>query len=169
MTTERPIYPLVIPAVAHVFELLRLQATLYYRVPWRLNPWWPLRNEAAHLSSFEVEHGVEDERFTYNERMFAEVERTKKVVRGEHRGCSDLFVPVVVAGKVIATLVTGPFLVKRPSSDLILERWHSLTGRQGYLADPRSLRRPRASPSVRWCSTRRSSPRSYDCSSAWRG
>ena len=39
MTTERPIYPLVIPAVAQVFEVLRIPAALYYRVPWRVNPW----------------------------------------------------------------------------------------------------------------------------------
>ena len=98
MTTERPIYPLVIPAVAHVFELLRIHAALYYRVPWRVNPWWPLHNEAVHLSSFEVEHGVEDERFAYNDRMFAEVERTKKQLRTAPR-LLGLFVPVVAARK----------------------------------------------------------------------
>jgi AraC-like DNA-binding protein len=136
MTTERAHYPLVVPAVAHVFEVLRIPATLCYRVPWRLNPWWPIHSEATDLASFEVEHGVEAERYAYNDRMFAEVEAKKKVIHGQHRGCSDLFVPVMVAGKVVATLVTGPFLVARPSSDLILERWRSLTGRQGQLADP---------------------------------
>jgi len=136
MAIERPIYPLVVPAVANVFEVLRVPATLHYHVPWRVNPWWPIHTEKTELSSFEVEHGVERERWAYNDRMFAEVEARKKTVHGQHRGCSDLFVPVVTGGKVIATLVTGPFLVARPSADLILERWRRMTGRQGHLADP---------------------------------
>jgi len=49
MASERPIYPLVIPAVAHVFEVLRIPATLHYRVPWQVNPWWPLHNEPTVL------------------------------------------------------------------------------------------------------------------------
>lgn len=136
MTTGGPHYPLVIPAVAHLFEVLRIPAALFYRVPWRVNPWWPIHTEATNLSSFEVEHGVEAERYAYNDRMFAEVEAKKKTVHGLHRGCSDLFVPVVVRGKVIATLVTGPFLAARPPAAMVLDRWRSLTGRQGQLADP---------------------------------
>jgi AraC-like DNA-binding protein len=136
MTTERPSYPLIVPAVANVFEVLRIPATLHYRVSWRVNPWWPIHTEAANLSSFEVEHGVESERWAYNDRMFAEVEAKKKIVLGRHRGACDLFVPVVVDRKVVATLVTGPFFVSRPPSNEILERWRSITGRQGDLADP---------------------------------
>ncbi len=134
-TQDAP-YPLIVPAVAHLFEVLRIPASLVYGVPWRINPWWPIHSEATSLSSFETEHGVEAERYAYNVRMFAQVEATKKIVRGEHRGSSDLFVPVLVNGKVIATLVTGPFLSMRPTSAVVLDRWRSLTRRQGHLADP---------------------------------
>jgi AraC-like DNA-binding protein len=136
MATTDAHYPLIVPAVAHAFEVLRIPAALLYRVPWRINPWWPIHTEPTNLSSFEVEHGVEAERYAYNDRMFAEVEAQKKVIHGQHRGCSDLFVPVVVRGKVIATLVTGPFLVARPPAAVVLDRWQSLTGRQGHFADP---------------------------------
>jgi AraC-like DNA-binding protein len=136
MTTERLSYPLVVPAVANVFEVLQLPAALVYRVSWRVNPWWPIHTEATNISSFEVEHGVENERYAYNDRMFAEVEAKRRIVQGRHRGACDLFVPVVVDRKVVAILVTGPFFVSRPSSNDILERWRSITGRQGDLADP---------------------------------
>jgi AraC-like DNA-binding protein len=136
MTIAQPPYPLLVPAVANVFEVLRLPATLRYHVSWRVNPWWSIHSETANLSSFEVEHGVENERWAYNDRMFAEVEAKKKIIRGQHRGGCDLFVPVMASGKVIAALVTGPFFASRPSSNEILDRWRSMTGRRGDLADP---------------------------------
>ena len=62
--------------------------------------------------------------------------RIKKIVRGGHDGYCDLFAPIVARGKVVATLVTGPFATVAPTSSEILVRWTKLTGRKGHLSDP---------------------------------
>jgi AraC-like DNA-binding protein len=126
---------LLVPAVAHVFENLRISATVYRPVPWWGNAWWPIHTCPGVLG-FENEHGREAERSSYNERSFRELYRKKRTVRGEHGGYSDLFVPVLVGKNVAATLIVGPFLRARPTSVQILERWRTLTARQGHLADP---------------------------------
>ena len=53
-----------------------------------------------------------------------------------HQGVFDWFVPVEVRGRLRGVLATGPFAKAPPTSSELLERWRSLTGRQGHLADP---------------------------------
>jgi hypothetical protein len=51
-------------------------------------------------------------------------------------GLSDLFVPILSLGRVVAVLVAGPFVTVRATGVEILERWRSLTGREGHPSDP---------------------------------
>jgi two-component system response regulator YesN len=126
--------PFRFAAVAHVFETLRISATIHCDVPGR-QEWWPIHNETATLHKFEIEYGSDGERFAYNAECFAAMRRSHKRVRGELHGFSDLFVPVLANGEILATLVIGQFLTRRPSAGEIQSRWRRLTGRQGHLAD----------------------------------
>src|SRR6185295_15058075 len=136
--TDGPIYSavpgfghaLLASAITFAFDDLRVSASL-----WEPGQGWlPLRSHPNTLR-FELEHGVEG-RYPYNEQCIARVLATKKTVRGEHQGYSDLFVPVLVDGSVEALIITGPFLRSRPTSASILAKWRNLTGRRGHPADP---------------------------------
>ncbi|HEV8247903.1 MAG TPA: AraC family transcriptional regulator [Polyangiaceae bacterium] len=120
------------PAVAHVFESLRVSASLWNRAA---GSWFPLHHEPSVLD-FEVEHGKDFERGPYNERLFAQAAEKRTSIRGEHAGYSDLFVPILLGERRAAVLISGPFSVARPTSSGILASWHWLTGRQGHPADP---------------------------------
>lgn len=115
---------------ARTFEELGLGASLWY-----LGSWLDLHERTASLD-FEVEHGAEIERWAYNDRCLLEARQSGHVVLGQHRGMSDLFVPVRVGSGVVAVIVVGPFTTARPTSAAILERWAILTGRKGDLSDP---------------------------------
>jgi AraC-like DNA-binding protein len=123
-------HALLSPVVAHGFATLRVGATL-----WDGRHWWALHSQPS-ISDFELEHRVDAERIDYNERTFARVLAKKKPILQKHGGYSDLFVPIVARGKVVAVLVTGPFATARATSAGLFARWRSLTGRQGHLADP---------------------------------
>jgi AraC-like DNA-binding protein len=124
-------HALLAPTVSHIFELLRVQAAI-----WEHGLEWMPLHDVPSVAAFELEHGKERERDQYNGRQLREVLRRKATVRGEHAGCADLFVPIVARGGVLAVLVTGPFMLARPSATQILERWRRLTGRQAHPADP---------------------------------
>jgi AraC-like DNA-binding protein len=124
-------HALISPVESYTFKMLGVTAALWEHGL----EWMPIHTE-PNVSSFEPEHGVESERQAYNDRLRAMVLRTKRTVRGEHAGYSDLFVPVIMGKKVVALLVTGPFALGRPSSEDILARWKWLTGRAGHPADP---------------------------------
>jgi AraC-like DNA-binding protein len=121
---------LFIPIVTHVFELLRVSASVSGS-----GLWWAIHNE-PNVSEFEVEHGLGAERYAYNDAIRSESMARKRAVRAEHAGTCDLFVPIVLEGEAIAVLVVGPVASKRASSADILSRWRCLTGRQGHPADP---------------------------------
>jgi AraC-like DNA-binding protein len=123
-------HAMLAPGLANIFEVMRVGATV-----WDGNEWYPIHVEHG-LLTFELEHGVEHERDKYNMRCMSEARRTKKPVRSAHAGLSDLFVPIVVRGKSVAILATGPFATTRATSAEILERWRWLTGRQGHPSDP---------------------------------
>jgi AraC-like DNA-binding protein len=124
-------HALLSPAESYTFKMLGVSAALWEHGL----EWMPIHSE-PNVSSFEPEHGVESERQAYNDRLRAAVLRTRKTMRGEHAGYSDLFVPVVMQKKVVAILVSGPFALARPTSEDLLGRWKWLTGRAGHPADP---------------------------------
>jgi AraC-like DNA-binding protein len=118
------------PVVAYAFQVLRVSAAL-----WDGDLWSPIHVEPD-VIAFEIEHGMDPERSAYNVQKIAEAVRRGELVRGEHAGYEDLFQPIVVSGKTVAVLVTGPFARSRPTSRTIAERWQWLTGRTGHPSDP---------------------------------
>ena len=135
-------HALMVPILTWTFERLGLSASLF---DGRI--WWPIHS-AASLMPFELEYGVETERWSYNEKNIALVQRTKRSVLGEHAGQKDLFVPVILEGDVTGVLVVGPFATARPKSIDVLDRWHSWTGRQAHPRDPSFMAFVRAILSV---------------------
>jgi AraC-like DNA-binding protein len=121
------------PEVVSMFEWVDIAVSIS-----RPEGWFVIRGQpdALNLLDFELEHGVESERYAYNHRSVALVRRRKTSVIGEHRGFRDLFSPVLAGSSLQAVLVTGPFASSRPKSTDLLERWRELTGRQGHPADP---------------------------------
>ena len=87
------------------------------------------------MTVFEHQHGVETDRWAYNDRQFKKALARKRAVRDQHGGFSDLFVPVVVGREVAAVLVVGPFSTVRPTGEQILARWRGMTGQQGHAID----------------------------------
>jgi AraC-like DNA-binding protein len=128
----------LLPGVANVFEELSVCAALREGGPWQvgLGARWRAIHVRPSLPDFEQEHGREHERDKYNVRCMTEARDTKAIVRGEHAGLSDLFVPIVVGAHVPAVLAVGPYQRSRPTSAEILARWRFITGRQGHPADP---------------------------------
>src|SRR5258706_9532911 len=127
-------HALFAPAAANVFEWLDVACTL-----WEHGGWWDIheRSSSADLLRFELEHGVEAERLTYNRRCLSQALHRKSTVTGEIAGFTDLFVPVCSdGGRTDGVLVTGPFATARPTSTDILERWRTLTGSRGHPSDP---------------------------------
>jgi AraC-like DNA-binding protein len=122
--------PLLPPNLGYMFQVLRLSASVHDGKRWRI-----LHSE-PNLIAFETQHGLESDRFRYNERCFRLARRTCEAVVGEHAGLSDLFVPIVAHGKTSAFLTAGPFLTSRPTAVDVLARWRRLTGRQGHPDDP---------------------------------
>jgi AraC-like DNA-binding protein len=118
------------PVLANLFEELRVGAALLDGKGWR-----PIHT-ATNVIQFELQHGVERERDKYNARCLAEVRRRHKALLGTHAGFSDWFVPIVAQKRLLAILVTGPFLTARATSVEIMDRWRWLTGRQGHPSDP---------------------------------
>jgi AraC-like DNA-binding protein len=119
------------PAVTYVFRQLGVSASLLID----RTEWVPIHLVSS-ITTFEIEHGKDRERYAYNERHFARAHREKKAIRGEHVGFVDFFVPVVVGKDVATILVVGPVARARPTAADVSERWRRLTGRQGHPADP---------------------------------
>ncbi|HEV8245820.1 MAG TPA: helix-turn-helix domain-containing protein, partial [Polyangiaceae bacterium] len=115
--------------VANNFAFLRVGASL-----WDHKHWHSIQG-AGPLLGFEFGHGKGSDRHAYNVRSGQQVYREKRTVRARHAGFSDFFVPVGTRDRVQAVLVSGPFATERPTASEILERWYSLTGRQGHPSD----------------------------------
>ncbi|HEV8246301.1 MAG TPA: AraC family transcriptional regulator, partial [Polyangiaceae bacterium] len=116
---------------AHAFDQLRVAISF-----WNTKKYWHPIHTPPGAMEFEIEHGVEARRWPYNERCFAEVLRSGKLVVGEHAGFYDLFVPVRDRGGIKGLLVAGPMSRARPTAAELRERWYWLTGSQGRLSDP---------------------------------
>ncbi len=120
--------------VATAFEVLRVGAVIWDGKD------WALVHAEPSLVSFELEHGLEFERFKYNTRSVARARRERKPLLGEHAGLTDWFVPITSGDRVEGVLVTGPFATAQPTSADVMRRWRGLTGRQGHPADPEFAR-----------------------------
>jgi len=120
---------ILIAPLTRAFEELAVAASLW------LDSGWLAIHEHPNLLSFEMEHGALEGRWVYNARCIARARRTGATVIGQHKGFYDLFVPVP-GDPVRAVVVSGPFAKTRPTSTDLLERWRSLTGRQGHPSDP---------------------------------
>jgi AraC-like DNA-binding protein len=120
-------------AVANVFQVLDVAITLWDTVRWHEIY---ERAYARDILGFEVQHGTEAQRIAYNIRCLQRAQREKCSVVARHVSFTDLFVPVRSEGRAIGVLATGPIAVSRPTSTDLLERWRTLTGRQGHPSDP---------------------------------
>jgi len=123
-------HALFAPLAARVFADLDIGAAV-----WRPDRWRDIHMR-QNLLDFEAEHGIETERFAYNQRCLARAKKQRATVVAHFAGFTDFFVPVRVNGRTEAVLVTGPLTTARSSSTDVLARWRSLTGRQGHPADP---------------------------------
>jgi two-component system response regulator YesN len=124
-------HALLTPFVVYTFKVLGVSAAVHHHG----ETWFPIHDEPD-VVAFDRGHAATLDRGEYNAARFAEAARGRRIVRGEHAGYWDLFVPITVDDSVVGTLVTGPFARARPTSEGILARWHALTGRRGHLGEP---------------------------------
>jgi len=120
--------------VANAFEELKVSVSL-----WMMTGDWsyPINTvEGQGVLAFEYAHGVGARRWAYNSRCLERLFKERKIVRGEHAGFSDLFVPIQSGRDLHGVLVAGPFATAWPSSADILSRWSDISGSQGRLTDP---------------------------------
>ncbi|HEV8247072.1 MAG TPA: hypothetical protein VGP93_14945, partial [Polyangiaceae bacterium] len=120
--------PILLPPLTKVFEDLAVGASLW------IDQGWLSIHEEQNLLTFEMQHGVLEQRWVYNDRCIERALKTKKPVLGEHNGFHDLFVPVLPQ-PVRAVVVAGPFSRSRLTAPELLERWKSLTQRRGKPSD----------------------------------
>src|SRR6185436_1841460 len=104
--------------LAYTFQVLGVGATLSDETGW-----YPVHAPSDVVVYFEYIYGLGPERYAYNDRSSAEARRTGRILRTEHAGFSDFFVPVGPRGNVEALLVCGPFTTRRPTTKEIVERW----------------------------------------------
>jgi hypothetical protein len=103
-------HSLMLATLSGAFETLRISASVCDGPRW-----WSLHFEPS-VITFELEHGIEGGRAEYDGANLARARQSRAPVCGTYSGFSDLFAPIVARGEVIATLVTGPFLLRRPTS-----------------------------------------------------
>jgi AraC-like DNA-binding protein len=125
-----PMHALFTPLASRVFADLDIGAAV-----WQPDRWRDIHMRQS-LMDFEAEHGIETERFAYNQRCLARARKQRTTVVAHFGGFTDFFVPVCVNQKTRAVLVTGPLTTARSTAADVLARWRSLTGRQGHPADP---------------------------------
>src|SRR4051812_39717577 len=101
---------------------------------------WHAVHTVPNVLSFELEHGVEVERWTYNERCMSQAARRRRAVLGQLAGVTDLFVPVCEGKHVRQMLVAGPFLRRPQTAADLVEQWRRLTGRYAHTGDPEFAR-----------------------------
>ena len=85
-------------AHSDIFQTLSVSAAIRSNEPgWPItdSPQWRSLYSAPSLIPFEVQHGIEAERYAYNDRCIRRASRQHKAVCGEYLGMSDLFVPIV--------------------------------------------------------------------------
>src|SRR5436190_17574558 len=94
------LHALLAPATTFAFDALGIGAALYDE-----HQWHAIHAPEQTVTEFELAHGRETERATYNERLIKRARTTRKAELGEHAGFFDFFVPVMGDGEVYAVLV----------------------------------------------------------------
>ncbi len=123
-------HALMVPVVLGAYRMIGLSGSLYSPCGW-----WPIHVE-PNVIPFELEHGIEGGRKTFNEEHFSQAARQQKTIRGSYSGYAHLFAPIVCDGRMLGVLTTGPIAHARPTSRDVKERWHWMTGRKGHPSDP---------------------------------
>ncbi len=137
--------------VFHPAPLARPQAGLTLRLPSLIHQLgvsltlvdpdgWHAVHTVPNVLSFELEHGVEVERWTYNARCMGRAVRQRRAVLGQHAGFTDLFIPICEGKQARQMLVAGPFLTKPATAAELVEQWRALTGRYAHMGDPEFAR-----------------------------
>jgi AraC-like DNA-binding protein len=123
-------------AVARRFELFDVTCCLVANSDW--NTWHIVYDKRRPMDvvQFEQAYGTFYPRWQYNEAQLAEARKTRAPVVAKHGACHDLFVPIVVRGKVEAYLVCGTFWTEPPTPELIRSEWLRVAGRDATLLDP---------------------------------
>ena len=124
-------HALFAPLAARIFADLDIGASV-----WLGGDKWNHIHRRETLIDFELEHGIETERFAYNKRCLARAKNKSETVVAHLAGFTDFFVPVRKNGRTDAVLVTGPLAIARPTGADVLARWRSISGRQGHPSDP---------------------------------
>src|SRR5262249_32858466 len=104
-------HAILAPMATAIFEWLDVASTLF-------DPtfgWRGIHERAPSndLLIFELEHGAEAERLTYNKRCLDRALQERVTVVSQFGGFTDLFVPVSIDGQVDSVMVTGPFATAR--------------------------------------------------------
>jgi AraC-like DNA-binding protein len=123
-------HALMAPIAANVFRALGVSASV-----WDGEYWWPIHLEPS-VTSFELEHSADSDRIAYNQKHLKRASSTGCPALGKLGGYSDLFVPVIAHGEVVAVLVCGAFSSAAPTAETIGASWRRLSGRQAHLDDP---------------------------------
>src|SRR5262249_770814 len=74
--------------------------------------------------------------YAYNDQAIERARNERRSIRGQFAGMTDFFVPIMDERSVHAVVVSGPVATSVPTTADVLERWRSLTGRQGHPSDP---------------------------------
>jgi AraC-like DNA-binding protein len=122
---------LTIAFAASTFQEIGVAVSVWSKEAWRAIHVLPYG-----LVEFEVSRRRELGRWAYNDRSIKKARAARRPVLGRYNGCCDLFVPVVAGDEVPHVLVAGPFLLERPTSTEIAERWYAMSGSHASPADP---------------------------------
>jgi hypothetical protein len=128
---------LALTSSKHVIEILNvLDLSLGIAVsvapPSNRSDWQVLRRTSEHaraLLDWESRSGQWPARATHNGDALDEVARTRRSKVTQFRGFYDLYVPILVDKKCVATLVAGPVLAEAPTAEQIALSWAGLRGR----------------------------------------
>jgi AraC-like DNA-binding protein len=124
-------HALMVSLQSYAFKALRISAAVWSKG----TDWFPIHDE-PNIGEIELDLGVERERSRYNEAHLQKAWQARVLVRGEHAGYSDLFVPIVARKKTAGILVVGPFSRSQPAARNICEQWQRLARRPGHVDDP---------------------------------
>ena len=122
----------LVAVVGYVFQELHVAASL-----WLDGAWWQAIHVEPNMAHFEGDFGAASGRGAHNEASLVRaVHEERRITRAEHRGFSDLFVPVPDGGATTESSLRDRSRWVSPLRVEVLQRWFDLSGVQGHLGDP---------------------------------